>query len=237
MRASYKGTHVSGAERIVKEEDIPSTFIELVNRPRGEYNEMVITLERIGKPVILDRSLPISSYNFDSIIRARKFALQCLIDSGIKADIAEKGLRILEKGPSPSGGNMRGAVLLDVESGERLEPDPYRGVRTVRVDWEDRFKTAEYLPRTTLTERSLDAIVIATKNIHCGVLAELCWSDDPDYTTGYVASRVLGYVRIHPMKEKGNPIGGRVYFINGNQIGEITECLERKPVLVRSLHL
>ncbi len=237
MRASLKGEHVSGAERIVTSEDIPSTFLELLRRPKGQYNEMVITLERIDQPVILERSLPISSFSFESVEKARKFAHQCLIDSGIKPDIAEKGISLLVKGPSPSGGNMRGAVLLDVDSGERVEPDPYRGVRTVRVDWMDRFKTAQYLPRTSLTERSLDAIVIATKNIHCGVLAELCWSDDPDYTTGYVASQVLGYVRIHPLKEKGTPIGGRVYFISGKKVEEITGCLEGKPVLVRSLHL
>lgn len=237
MRASFKGAHVSGAERIVIYGEIPSTFLELLRRPKGEYDEMVITLERIDQPVILERSLPISSYSFESVEKARKFALQCLVDSGIRPDIAEKGITVLEEGPSPDGGNMRGAVLLDVESGERLEPDPFRGVRTVRVDWENRSKIAEYLPRTSLTERSLDAIVIATKNIHCGVNAEICWSDDPDYTTGYVASKVLGYVRIDPLKEKGNPLGGRVYFISGDKREEIIECLERRPLLVRSLLL
>ena len=59
----------------------------------------------------------------------------------------------------------------------------------------------------------MDALALATKNIHCGVEAELCWSDDPDYTTGYVAGKTIGYVRIKPMKEEGVPIGGRVYFV------------------------
>ena len=237
MRASFKGAHVSGAERIVTYEEIPATFLELLRRPKERYDEMVITLERIDQPVILERSLPISLYNFQSVEKAKKFALQCLIDSGIRPGIAEKGIGLLEKGPSPEGGNMRGAVLLDVETGERLEPDQFRGIRTVRVDWENRSKIADYLPRTSLTERSLDAIVIATKNIYCGVIAEVCWSDDPYYTTGYVASKVLGYVRIDPLKEKGNPKGGRVYFISAERLEKIKECLEKKPVLVRSLPL
>ena len=34
------------------------------------------------------------------------------------------------------------------------------------------------------------SIVLATKvSAHPATVAELCWSDDPEYITGYVASR------------------------------------------------
>ena len=45
-----------------------------------------------------------------------------------------------------------------------------------------------------------------------GVVAELCWSDDPEYVSFYVASAKYGYKRIPVLKEYGNPIGGRVFF-------------------------
>jgi 6-carboxyhexanoate--CoA ligase len=66
-------------------------------------------------------------------------------------------------------------------------------------------------------------------------LAELCWSDDPDYTTGYVASKNLGYVRIKPLKEPNNPLGGRVYFVERDRVEELIDCLERRAVLVEAL--
>ncbi len=234
MRASFNGLHVSGAERIIPEEDIPSSLPELINRP-ARYDSMVITLERVDIAEVVEKSLKISSHEFGSVERARAFAIQCLVDSGISRNIAKRGLELLAKGAGPEGKNMRGAVLMDLEKGERLEPDRERGIRTVRVDWVDRKKQAEFLPKTSLTQRSLDAIAIATKNIHCGVIAELCWSDDPDYTTGYVASRLLGYVRIHPLKDKGSPIGGRIYFIRKEERDKIIKCLQEKPVLIKEL--
>ena len=234
MRASLKGLHVSGAERIIPEEEIPPSLLELINRPT-RYDSMVITLERIDRAEVIEKSLKISSYEFESLERARSFALQCLVDSGISRNIAKRGIELLARGAGPGGKNMRGAVLMDLEKGTRLEPDRERGIRTVRVDWVDRKRQAEFLPKTSLTQRSLDAIAIATKNIHCGVIAELCWSDDPDYTTGYVASQLLGYVRIHPLKEKGSPIGGRVYFIRKEERDKIIKCLQEKPVLIKEL--
>ena len=238
MRASFCGKHVSGAERIIEEKDLPQTITELIRRPKVGYDEMVITVERIvGEPVIIERSLPIRSYTFDDVKKARNFAIQCLIDSGIVPEVSRKALGLLERGPSPEGENMRGAVLMDSKTGERLEPDQRRGVRTVRVDWLSRKEVARFLPRTSLTQRSLDAIAIATKNAHCGVLAELCWSDDPDYQTGYVASQKLGYIRIHPLKEKGDIRGGRIYFISSDSRDEVIKCLESLPVLISSLYL
>ena len=127
---------------------------------------------------------------------------------------------------------MRGAVLMDIETGYRLEPNQERGVRTVRVDWRDRFAVRERLIREGFTDRTLDALAIAFKNIYCGVVAELCWSDDPDYLTGYVASKSCGYVRITPLKDKGDPLGGRIYFIMKENKGDLIRCLEKKALLL-----
>ena len=61
-----------------------------------------------------------------------------LMKEGVKDEVALKGLELLKKGPNPKGGNMRGAGLMDMESGERLELDQERGIRTVRFEWKDR---------------------------------------------------------------------------------------------------
>jgi len=234
MRASLKGRHVSGAERIIPEEDIPKTLLELMRRPK-EYDFLKLTLERLEEVLEVDFSMPVSSHEFTNPTEGREFALRKLVDSGIPEGVARKGIELLSKGANPKGGNMRGAVLLDVETGERLEPSQERGVRTLRVDWKDRSRVREELLRRGFTERTLDALSIALKNLYCGVLAELCWSDDPDYLTGYVSSRKLGYVRITPLKEEGDPLGGRVYFIRRENLEEVIGCLERKALLIRSL--
>jgi len=234
MRASLRGKHISGAERIVEEDNVPETLCELLKRPK-EYDSLVITLERLKSIEVVDLSLPISSCSFSSVEEAREFALKRLVESGVPEEVARRGVEILSKGANPRGGNMRGAVLMDIETGERLEPDPERGIRTVRVDWKDRSAVREELLSKGFTDRTLDALALATKNLFCGVLAELCWSDDPDYLTGYVASPQLGYLRITPLKEKGDPLGGRIYFIERERVGEVIECLEKRAVLISSL--
>ena len=68
------------------------------------------------------------------------------------------------------------------------------------------------------------------------VIAELCISDDPDYTTGYVASRDFGYTRIPHIKNKGNKSGGRVFFVKeGVDIRNVIGYLEKKPVVINKI--
>jgi len=94
---------------------------------------------------------------------------------------------------------MRGAMIIDARTGDRMEPDQERGVRASRFDWTDDALEAinRKLAVIGLTHfRTREALALATKVAHApGMVAELCWSDDPDYTAGYVASRATGYVR------------------------------------------
>jgi 6-carboxyhexanoate--CoA ligase len=82
--------------------------------------------------------------------------------------------------------------------------------------------------------RTREALALATKIAHGpSVAAELCWSDDPDYTAGYAASLSTGYVRFPHMKEPGNPHGGRAIFIRDHRhVVELISYLEQQPVLV-----
>ena len=238
MRAELKGQHISGAERLIKPDALQRTIRELIKRPKA-YDKMVITLERVEEITTIPKALTIYSYDFKSVEEAHNFAIKSLSKEGIPEEIALEALKTLKRGANPKGGNMRGAVLMDIQTGERLEPDKERGIRTVRVDWKDRQEVKRVLRERGLKkpylERLLDALALATKNIHCGVIAELCWSDDPDYITGYIAGKNLGYVRIKPMKEYGVPLGGRVYFVMREGIEKLIECLQNRAVLIENL--
>lgn len=239
MRAEKEGKHVSGAERLVSTpEELHRALRELLKRPR-EYDKMFITVEEVQSVEVLPRALTIYSHDFRRVEDAHEFAVKKLGEEGIPEKVVRRALELLKAGANPKGGNMRGAVLMDFESGERLEPDRERGVRTVRMDWKDRKGLRKLLKERGIkkhyTDRLMDALVLATKNVHCGVLAELCWSDDPEYTTGYVAGKGIGYVRIKPMKEQGNPLGGRVYFVRRDRLQELIECLESRALIVETL--
>jgi 6-carboxyhexanoate--CoA ligase len=67
------------------------------------------------------------------------------------------------------------------------------------------------------------------------VLGELCISDDPNYTTGYVATRKHGYVRLPRIKKRGIPYGGRAFFITGGEIKELIRYLQKTPVMVNRI--
>lgn len=134
---------------------------------------------------------------------------------------------------------MRGAMLYDIRTGNRLEPNQERGVRATYMD---------ALKSNTVDAREIgaapsanknhfnEAIVLATKVANApGIVAELCISDDPDYVTGYVGSLELGYVRIMKLKEMGDPNGGRIFLFDSNKATaeECIDFLQKKKVLVR----
>lgn len=79
-----------------------------------------------------------------------------------------------------------------------------------------------------------EALVLASKVISDdSTAAELCWSDDPGHTKGYVASRMNGYRRISVMKDLGDPLGGRIFFVrHGTDIAEYADYMENTPVLI-----
>ena len=69
------------------------------------------------------------------------------------------------------------------------------------------------------------------------MLAELCWSDDPEYQAGYVADSKHGYQRITMLKPIGDPMGGRVFFVNraSSCLESLVSYLENQVVLFNQL--
>ena len=122
--------------------------------------------------------------------------------------------------------SMRGAMLVDAITGERLDTGD-RGVRVSHMDSFDSHALGD-------NEHMREALVLASKVQSAdGIVGELCWSDDPDYTVGYVACNGV-YHRLPHMKELGSDIGGRVFFVQPDIDSEsVITYLEKSPVLVQ----
>ena len=234
MRASLEGKHISGQERIVTKSRLEETILELHKRPSDKWDFQSIKIELLNeKPKILEKSLQVKSYKFSCVPLAHSFIAGLLeSEHGINNSLTRKLISKLLSGVN-KGWNLVGAWIIEPTTGEVLNPQPLKGIRTILFDWVDREKVKKLLLEKGYTLRTLDALALATKNVYCGVEAEICISDDPNYTTGYIAAKKLGYIRITPIKEKGNPFGGRVYFVRRENLEKTLECLRKKPLLIR----
>lgn len=230
MRASESGTHISGAERIVPSSAAPRTAAALVTRAlthsKGMPDFINVKLERPSSIVRL-KSLPVTTHATRTPEEGMTLAAELLAKDGI-GRVAEIMAKFAETYA------LRGAMLLDADTLERLDPNPERGVRATCMD--DADSTLKGVP--SAKNHFAEAIVLATKVQNApGIIAEICVSDDPDYTTGYVATRSLGYHRITNIKERGSPLGGRIFLYRGprSNVTETIRFLEQQAVLVEDV--
>lgn len=239
MRASLRGEHVSGAERIVPEADVARVTAELTERARahgrGVPDSITVTVDSLaGRPIQRLDALPVTGLLFGSVSEARERAVSELVRAGVSEPAARDAMSAV----TSVGPNMRGAMVLDARTGARLDDSGPKGVRARTVDYDE---AAHTVVDAALSERGLsgsrikEALALATKVAHApGAVAELCISDNPGYVTGYAASRENGYVRLTPLKDADSASGGRVFFVDG--AGLDTEAylnyLRETPVLV-----
>ncbi len=231
MRASRDDTHTSGAEKIVPASSVPDVASLLTERalrhPKGAPDFLNIKIEALPSDILRLRALDVTTHVTSSAAEGLSLAAKLLADEGITR-IDEIMRRFSESH------SMRGAMLLDADTLERLEPDPDRGVRATYMD--DVASLAKGTARGK--NHYAEAIVLATKVQHApGIIGEICVSDDPDYVTGYVATKKLGYRRITTIKEKGDPNGGRIFLYRGRKedVAKTIEFLEKTPVLVEDV--
>jgi len=232
MRAAQRSLevgekHVSGGERIGSKVQIEPIVNQLLhkasNHSRGEADFIQITVEKITRHQI--RYLPplkMTTVDVDSIEKAHSEARAILTSVGVSQQAQNVAFHLLN-----SSQNLRGAILLHSKTGLRLDDRGIKGVRVSRMDWHD--------AHVNLNERVREALALATKvaNSPC-TIAELCWSDDPDYVTGYVSNHEIGYVRISPLKREGCESGGRIFFVSDEvDLESYIHYLEREPILIR----
>ena len=232
MRASQGERHISGAEKILTEKQLSASLGTLLTRAlkhaAGEPDFINFKVEKLNPDSILHiDALPVKTISAQTPEEGLS-RMRGILDS---IGIARSG-EIVSLLRSLHG--MRGAVLLDADTLERLEEDPERGIRATLMD-AVRPESGEFRPEK---DHFSEAVVLAAKVANApGIAAELCISDDPDYVTGYIASKTLGYIRITPLKEKGCPAGGRIFLYRGRRenIRETIDFLERTPVLVHGI--
>ncbi|MDI5789105.1 6-carboxyhexanoate--CoA ligase [Bacillus licheniformis] len=80
--------------------------------------------------------------------------------------------------------------MFDIHSGRRIDGRKKRSARLAARLAGSRFQRWAALCGVPPNPRLKEALAIASKVCeHPAVIAELCWSDDPDYITGYVAAK------------------------------------------------
>lgn len=230
MRAANNGSHISGAERILDEKNLSRVSACLVeralNHSKGFPDFINVKIEKCDNPDVID-ALEVTTVVTNSVAESYEKIKKIL--SSVNVSRVDEIMSMFSETYA-----MRGAMLLDADTLERLEPDRERGIRATYMD------DASSIQRKNVAEKNhyMEAIVLATKVQNApGIIAEICVSDDPDYVTGYVATKQHGYVRLTTIKEKGSPNGGRIFLYRGKKddVARTIEYLEKKPVLVRGI--
>jgi|UniRef100_A0A7C3QQS6 6-carboxyhexanoate--CoA ligase len=137
-----------------------------------------------------------------------------------------------------SGQKLSGASFI-LPSGQRVTPEK-TGVRV------SHFGIIPHLRQILLKEaathpagsgrRFIEALQIASKIMsHPVPEIEVCVSDNPDYTTGYLALKGFGYIRLPHIKPEGQEWGGRLIGLSSeippSLLSELSFYLSRVPVL------
>jgi 6-carboxyhexanoate--CoA ligase len=241
MRASVNGSHeqggkhISGGERLSNYETINQAVHFLMekalNHSRGKPDFLQIQLEALHETMKSIPPLPVRTHVVDSIESGQALAGELLENSGVPHKVIQSAYKQVSE-----FSGMRGAVLYNIDSGERIDNRGNKGVRVSRMDWDNaNFQKWAQRNQLPVTERVKEALVLASKVAsHPCTVAELCWSDDPDYMTGYVASSTLGYQRITKLKELGDERGCRIFFVNNvTDLHTYIDFLEQRPIFIQ----
>jgi 6-carboxyhexanoate--CoA ligase len=236
-RHELGGKHISGGEQLSTKDNILSKTAFLLEKALGhqlgEPDFLQLTIEEVVEEVQYIDPLLVTTNEVVDEVAGLKLAKSFLIAAGINEGVINHGLTELTK-----SSEARGAIIIDGRTGERIDGRCLKGVRVSRIDWdccsfETWLKKHNHLQSLKVKE----ALALATKvAAHPYTVAELCWSDDPDYTTGYVASPIFGYQRITKLKKFGDETGGRIYFVKipaPTDIAEYIHFLEKTPVILR----
>lgn len=240
MRASkHTGSiqeHVSGAEKILPQQELPQQMEALLSRAlhhaKGKADFINLKIEAISSESLqYIEALPVSTHEAANPTEGRQFMCQIMTELGLTPDKCQKILKLFQ-----ATYGMRGAMLLDVDTLERLEPDQQRGIRATYMD--SIAPKGEAKAICDGKNHFQEALVLASKVLSApNIIGELCMSDDPDYITGYIATRDKGYIRITQLKEMGCPDGGRIFLYRGpkSQVEDCIQYLQEQRVLVKNV--
>lgn len=229
------GQHISGAERLITKEEIHQMAERLIERAftheKGTADFIQLTIEEISPATI--KTIPllnIETYEASSIVDGHQNAREFLAKAKISAVAIESAMEHLLSLKE----NMRGAILIDADTGLRLDNTGMRGIRVSRMDLKDAQQSKALLTQRGYANTHVqEAVVLASKVLSAPqIMGELCWSDDPHYVIGYVSANNT-YHRITKMKPLYSNQGGRVFFVKmPADLVALQQYLETQPVLV-----
>lgn len=234
MRASKQGHHISGAEGLYKKEDIDKVVkkysARALSHERGKPDEVHISIDKVMGKFVTIPSLPLCTINTLSPRSAKNAADNILSSSGISKKTVAVAFNLLTSGEVKAG-----AFLLDTE-GRQLTDKCIRASR-MGITQTASISLSSRLGRFGINNHTVrDALILASKvQHHPGIIAELCISDDPGYTTGYVTAAGYGYIRLPHIKKKGAEHGGRVFFVDGEKTEDLISYLHDQPVIINKI--
>lgn len=202
QKVNEKDIHLSGAERIVDEKNLMVVLEKLasraLNHSRGEADFINLKINKIKEEdIIRVKALKTRTIKVDNKEEGYRVVAEFLNKIGINN--IQKVLNLLLNTI-----NMRGAIILNILSLERMEDDWEKGVRVTNMDYEKEGDIE-------IKNHYKEALCLATKTLNAkAIVGEICISDDPDYVTGYVATK-NEYIRITKLKDKGSFLGGRIF--------------------------
>ena len=234
------GKHISGAERILREDEVEQELINVYRRAitheRGKPDFINFKIEEIDEDdIIYKKRLNINQHHVNSKEEGLNLAKELLKENAVSEESANIAIQTLLNLKE----SIHGAMLFDKDTGNRIDN---RGIRGVRVTGMASADVAEYSDSLKNDGREglhlEEALILASKIASCkGIAAELCWSDDPSYVIGYVGTKE-SYERIPILKDEGNPVGGRVFFVDANELNDdytlddLIDYLEKQVVLI-----
>lgn len=231
-----KDIHISGAEGIFEENEIGRTISQYLKRAlghsRGRPDKIFFTIENFRQHPIKIPFLNITTIQCSTPQEAMELITKRLVELGIGVNAIKSAFKVIN-----SNAAMRGAALIKMNSAVRADHDIERGIRVSRlgIDKEAAVRLGRKLTKLSInTTRVKEALTLASKvAYHKDIIAEICISDDPDYTTGYIASKAFGYIRITNIKSHGDMRGGRIFFIKEDtDVSELINYLEKTPVII-----
>lgn len=200
-----------------------------LHHSKGAPDFINIKVEKVKEDTILHlQALPVSTHTTKTPEEGRELIVEILTGQGIAH--GRKIVDLIEQ-----AFDLRGALLLNVDTMQRLDPDQQRGLRATNMDAIRQNRDSQ----DGITKNHYqEALVLATKVAHApNIVGEICISDDPNYTTGYFASQATGYIRITHIKAMGSAKGGRIFLYRGNQedVQRTINYLQKQYVLVEHI--
>ena len=159
------GKHISGAERILREDEIEEELINVYRRAitheKGKPDFINLKIETIDEDKILyKKRLEIVQHNVSSKEEGLKLAKELLIKNTVSEEAAKEGISSIQKLKE----SIHGAMLLDKDSGKRIDDKGIKGVRVTGIASADIKKYKESLKRDGREGLHLEeALILASK--------------------------------------------------------------------------